>query len=180
VGRERCTIRRAGPEDAAALSGLARRTWSDAFGASVEPVDAAAELDATRSEAYVRRALGERTILVAEHGGALVGYEQVGDVDIPEVEAGPGDRALRRVYVETGWQGRGVGRSLVEAALEHPLLVTATRVFLQVWERNERAIRLYESFGFRTVGTTRFTIGSGAAAEDLVMVLEQPDTSRPR
>jgi ribosomal protein S18 acetylase RimI-like enzyme len=180
VAHDVWTIRLAGAGDAAALSGLARRTWWDAFGSSVESREAAVELEATRSEAYFRRAFTEQTILVAEHGGALIGYAQVGEVDILEVEAGPGDRALRRIYVETAWQGCGVGRSLLEAALRDRLLAAATRVFLQAWERNERAIRLYESVGFRTVGTTRFTIGSEAAAEDLVMVLERPGAGRPR
>ena len=57
----------------------------------------------------------------------------------------------------------------MEAALAHPQLATASRVFLQVWERNARAVQLYEDLGFRVVGTTTFTIGSGQTAEDLVM-----------
>jgi ribosomal protein S18 acetylase RimI-like enzyme len=39
-----------------------------------------------------------------------------------------------------------------------------------VWDKNERAVRLYESFGFQKVGTTTFTIGS-QVMEDLVMLL---------
>jgi ribosomal protein S18 acetylase RimI-like enzyme len=42
---------------------------------------------------------------------------------------------------------------------------------LQVWAENERVVRLYESVGFRAVGTTTFTIGS-EPMDDLVMVLE--------
>ena len=56
------------------------------------------------------------------------------------------------------------------AALRHPRLAGASRIYLTVWERNERAIRLYESVGFQIVGTTTFTIGAGEVAEDLVMV----------
>ena len=67
---------------------------------------------------------------------------------------------------------RGWGRKLVEAALAHPRLAHADRIYLQVWERNEPAIRLYESVGFDVVGTTSFTIG-GTAAEDLVMMLDR-------
>ena len=51
------------------------------------------------------------------------------------------------------------------------------RVFLQVWAENERAVRLYESFGFRKAGTTTFTIGA-EAMEDLVMVLDRSDAAR--
>ena len=58
----------------------------------------------------------------------------------------------------------------MDAALAHPRLVSAARIYLQVWHRNERAIRLYESLGFRVVGTTTFRIGVGELAEDLVML----------
>jgi ribosomal protein S18 acetylase RimI-like enzyme len=165
-------IRAAELADVPALSELARRTWSDAFGDGVGSQDEETELEEGRSEAYFAAALGTTTILVAEEDGALLGYVQFGDVTIPEVDAGPGDRALQRLYVETAVQGRGLGRSLLEAALSHQLLAQAKRVYLQVWERNERAVRLYESLGFRKAGTTTFTIGA-EVMEDLVMLLDK-------
>jgi diamine N-acetyltransferase len=155
--------------DLPALSVLAARTWADAFGHSVSPEEQAAELGQTRSEPYFRAAMEEDTILVAEIDGDLVGYVQFGDVDIPEVEIEPGDQELRRVYVETRLQGRGIGRALMQSALADPRLAHAPRVFLQVWERNTGAVALYESLGFHVVGRTRFTIGGGEVVEDLVM-----------
>ena len=62
------------------------------------------------------------------------------------------------------------GRTVMNAALAHLRLVSAARIYLQVWHRNERAIRLYESLGFGVVGTTTFRIGVGELAEDLVML----------
>ncbi len=165
-------IRLAELEDVPALSALAKRTWSDAFGDGVSREDEAAELEAGRSETYFANALDDKTILVAEANGVLLGYVQFGDVGIGEIEAQRGDRGLHRLYVETTMQGRGVGRMLTEAALGHPHLADASRIFLQVWEKNERAVRLYESFGFHRVGTTTFTVG-GEVMEDLVLVLER-------
>ena len=156
------SVRPATAGDAPALSALATRTWVDAFGASVSAEDAAAEVEATRSEAYFTAALEDRTILVAEVEGALAGYVELGDAEV------------NRLYVETRLQGRGIGRFLMEAALSHPRLAGARRVSLQVWEENVRALRLYESLGFRVVGTTAFTIGSGELVEDLVLALERP------
>lgn len=155
------------------LADLARRTWLDAFGDSVSADDAAAEAEDTRSEEYFRAALRTDTILVAEADGQLVGYVKFGEVEIPEVDAEPGDGGLHRVYVETAQHGRGIGRELMHAALSHPRLQAAPRVYLQVWEENRTAVGLYESLGFRTVGTTRVTIGTNEVGEDLVMVLER-------
>jgi ribosomal protein S18 acetylase RimI-like enzyme len=171
------TIRPAASSDLPALSELAKRTWSDAFGDGVGADDEAAELDEARSEAYFADALREKTILVAESDGALLGYVQFGDVEIPEIRAQPGDQALERVYVDTALQGRGLGQRLVQAALQHPRLAEAERIFLQVWDENERAVCLYESLGFRKVGTTTFTIGS-EVMEDLVMLLDRSDAAR--
>lgn len=155
------------------ISDLAGRTWADAFGDSVSPQDLKAELEMTRSIEYFRSALKRDTILVAEAGDTLVGYVQFGDVEIAEAEQRPGDQGLHRVYIETALHGNGIGRELMNAALNHPRLSQAQRVFLQVWEKNERAVGLYESFGFRAIGTTRFTIGAGEVAEDLLMVLDK-------
>jgi ribosomal protein S18 acetylase RimI-like enzyme len=156
------------------LSALAKRTWSDAFGASVNEATAFTEINEGRSEHYFRSALQENLILVAEMNGRLVGYAEIGEVRIPEAKAQPGDMSLHRLYVETALQGQGVGRQLMTFALEHPKLAEARRVFLQVWEENTRARSLYEGFGFRKVGTTTFTIGS-ETMEDLVMRLDRAD-----
>ena len=150
-------IRAAKPSDIPALSELAKRTWADAFGSSVSAEDAAAELEETRSEEYFEQALQTDTILVAELGSELRAYVQFGN------------GTLRRLYVDTELQGRGIGGELLEAALEHPRLADAEEIRLQVWEKNERALRLYERYGFRIVGTTRFTIGR-EVVEDLVLV----------
>jgi diamine N-acetyltransferase len=171
------TIRPAKLSDVPALSALAKRTWSDAFRDGISSDDEAAELEETRSETYFANALRQKTILVAEEDGALLGYVQFGGVAIPEAQAQPGDQGLQRLYVETALQGRGLGRRLMEAALQHPRLEEAKRIFVQVWDKNERAVRLYESFGFQKVGTTTFTIGS-EVMEDLVMLLDRSDAAR--
>jgi diamine N-acetyltransferase len=167
------TIREAREADLPLISELARRTWADSFGWSVGPEQEAAELEETRSEDSFRTALATDTILVAELDDALVGYTQLGDVAIPEVDVRPGDKSLRRLYVDTHLRGRGIGRELLSAALAHPRLAAAPRVFLTVWEQNVAALRLYESFGFQRVGTTRVVIGAEEVGEDLVLVLEK-------
>jgi diamine N-acetyltransferase len=61
-----------------------------------------------------------------------------------------------------------------DAALGHPQLAEAKRIFLQVWDQNERAVKLYERFGFQRVGTTTFKIGA-ETMEDLVMLLDKTE-----
>ena len=170
---ERVEIRPATPSDAPLLAALAERTWMDVVGDVIGYEDMAAHLADVRARAGAGMESGGETVLVAEADGAPVGYVAFGDVDIPGVDVRVGDQELRRLYVETSRQGQGIGRRLVTAALAHPRLAAATRIVLQVWEENGSAIRLYESFGFRRVGTTTFTMGRHVQAE-LVLMLE-PD-----
>jgi ribosomal protein S18 acetylase RimI-like enzyme len=176
VGQMKVTIRPAMSSDVAALSVLAKRSWADAFANGISSEDLAAELEDGRSEAYFADALArdDRMILIAETKGVLAGYAQFGDVEIPEVETRPGDQSIHRVYVDTELQGRGIGRRLSKAALEHPRLAHASRVFLQVWDENERAVGLYKSLGFKRIGTTQFTVGT-EVMEDDVYVLDKND-----
>ena len=166
------TIRPATSNDVPALADLAKRTWSDAFGSSVSPEDEAAELERKRSVTYFDDALQRDTILVAASDDALLGYVQFGDVNIPGVDVRPGDQELHRLYVESAMQGRGLGRRLMSAALEHPRLATAPRIYLTVWEQNVRALRLYATFGFRKAGMVSFAIGS-EVVEDLLLMLDR-------
>lgn len=167
-------IRRAHASDVEALADLASRTFGDEFGASLQPEELALELETRRSPAYFAEALKSATVLVAERNRALVGYVQFGRVDIPELSAAAGDRQLHRLYVDRAAQGRGLGRQLLAAALAHPDMASARRIFLTVWEENTRALRLYESVGFRRAGVTAYSIGDEPIGEDLVMCLSRP------
>lgn len=163
------TIRDLAHTDIPALAELAKRSYTDAFGSSLAISDLAHELEHRRSETYFHKAIVADTILVAEHDGTIAGYVQFGLVGIPEAGATAADRELRRLYIDTRLQGKGTGRKLLQAALEHPVMSQAERIFLHVWDNNPRAMALYESVGFRTVGRTDVAGHAKTAGEDLVM-----------
>lgn len=50
---------------------------------------------------------------------------------------------IEKLFVETAFQGKGIGSTLLNYAILH----TEAR-WLLVLEKNERAIRLYERYGF--------------------------------
>jgi diamine N-acetyltransferase len=167
-------IRAAETGDIAALAELARRTFSEAFGHSLSASDLAFHLQNNLSDAYFRAATSVDVFLVAEIDTSLIGYAQSGAVEIPAPDRSPGDQELRRLYVEPAFQGRGIGRQLLDAILAHPRLKAAANVFLDVWEQNDGARRLYERYGFAVVGAHTFAVASGAAStRDLIMVRRQ-------
>ena len=98
----------------------------------------------------------------AEHAlvlGAFDGGRTVGTVTLEledRVPGGhtrpplqPGQANVRMLGVHPGVQRRGIGRALMEAALEQARKAGKSRVTLETTEAMEAAGRLYRSMGFR-------------------------------
>lgn len=164
------TIALVKPDELDALSCLAARTYCDAFGYSLDAEQLNNEITNGRSVDYFRKAIEKgNCILVAKNECKIVGYVQFGNVEIPEVNTSKSDMELSRLYVDTQLQGRGIGKQLIHAALNDKAMKEAANIYLQVWEENHIAIKLYERFGFEKCGVTVFDLG-GTSAQDLIMV----------
>lgn len=61
-----------------------------------------------------------------------------------------GELHVLNVAVDPTAQGQGVGRGLMDAAMDRARRAEVTYATLEVRRTNRVAIRLYESFGFRT------------------------------
>jgi ribosomal protein S18 acetylase RimI-like enzyme len=66
------------------------------------------------------------------------------------VWTGTDDAHLEDLFVSEAARGSGLGRELVEAALERARERGAARILLDTSESNEAAVRLYASVGFRS------------------------------
>jgi len=100
------------------------------------------------SRRFVRLVDGEQPglHLVAEIDGTLVG-----DLGV-QLERGVAGFGM---MVADGWRGRGIGSSLLEAAVDWARGAGAHKVALQVWPHNLAARRLYSRFGFVEEGRRR-------------------------
>src|SRR5262249_43736665 len=84
-------------------------------------------------------------------------------------EPGLGDGVeIHHVYVLATHHGRGLGRLLVERALEAARDSGLAYVWLGVWERNTKAIDFYRRCGFEIFGEHTFHL-AGEAQRDLLM-----------
>lgn len=84
---------------------------------------------------------------VVEEAGDVVGHAVV-------TERSRGVLHLGMVLVPRA-RGRGGGRALIAAVLEHAELCGAHKLELEVWTDNARAIALYVSSGFEVEGIRR-------------------------
>jgi ribosomal protein S18 acetylase RimI-like enzyme len=75
----------------------------------------------------------------------------VGTLSLIDAEH-PGRYLIANVAVHPDLRRRGIGRALLQEALDHLERLHGREVMLQVENRNEGAIRLYEQHGFKALG----------------------------
>lgn len=137
-------VRRAVPEDAAAIGRIHVETWQAAY-AGLLPAEFLAGLDVRERAETWRGVLARRpgATHVAEAGGEVVGFADTGPA---RGEAGAGE--LYAIYVRPGDWGTGAGRALIEAAEAALREVGFAEAILWVLTGNERAERFYRLAGW--------------------------------
>ena len=104
--------------------------------------------------------LDTRHYLVALDGVEVVGYAGLCDY--------PDEAFVQTIGVAPAAQGTGLGTRLLTALLEEAERRKQHRVLLEVRADNDRAIALYERFGFRRTGV-RKSYYQPSGADALVM-----------
>jgi diamine N-acetyltransferase len=154
--------RKAGPDDAEALSYLGAATFLASFAFDHPGKPLIEHLKAEHSVEYYSAKLAnpDVDIVIGETPlGAPVGYVMMVPPEHPELQQA-GDIELKRIYLLGPWQGGGHGRALLDEALKIAQERRAKRVLLAVYESNARAIAFYERAGFVHVGETTFMVGA--------------------
>jgi len=84
------------------------------------------------------------TFLVAEYNGRVIGYVMA--YLRPDLEG-----HIMSIAVDERYRGNGIGSALLTEAIERLIKRGARYIGLEVRVSNEKAIRLYERFGFKKV-----------------------------
>ena len=151
----------AGITDADALSTAGERFFVQAYGKYSEPDDLVA---------HVTRYFGRGSI-AAELQNPQVTYTMALDDDViagfikirrgpapPEIPAS-GAIEVQQLYVGTDQQGKGVGRTLMDHAVDIARAEGSPGLWLSVWQDADWATGFYEACGFRKVGIADFWLG---------------------
>ncbi|MDP1736397.1 MAG: GNAT family N-acetyltransferase [Caulobacter sp.] len=154
-------IRRAGPDDAEALSRIGAETFVETFGHLYPPEDLSAFLDAAYGLEKTRRDLADpaKAAWLVEADSAVVGHALAGPCDLPHDEVTPAGGELKRLYVLKRLQGDGTGSRLLAETLAWLERDGPRRLWIGVWSENLGAQRLYERMGFEKVGEYEFLVG---------------------
>jgi GNAT superfamily N-acetyltransferase len=151
-------LRLAGATDAPCLSALATQVFFETYATSGIRLALAREAQAQFSVSAFHERLGQpdvRTVL-AELSGHLIAFAEVTvGARHPLVRRVPAAE-LDRLYVQSPFLRRGVGRQLLRRAESLAFAEGASTLWLTAWVGNERALAFYASQGYERLGSTEY------------------------
>ena len=164
------TIKRANEFDAEVLAQLGQSTFEATF---------AKDNSAEDIHKYVAETFGtekqrleiidpNRFIELAFVGTSPAGYVHLLDGASDPCVLQPKPIEILRLYVASGWHGKGVAQALMHRSLQIAKELKFQTIWLGVWEHNHRAQAFYRKFGFEKIGVHTFQLGSDNQI-DLIM-----------
>lgn len=165
-------IRLATAADLGDLLHLARTSFLQAFTAGNKPENVQAYLNEafTLDQFEIELTNSASTFFVAEHDGDLIGYTKVNQVPAQTDVHDPESLEISRLYVLEDFLGLGLGKRLLETAIDFAKQNQKKYLWLGVWEKNARAIRFYEKNGLRIFGSHPFPFGDEIQTDFLMRI----------
>ena len=164
------TLAEVQPSELEQLRQMAESTFISAFGHLNDPHD---------MTVYVAQAFNLRRIksefqnphsrfFFAKSNGKRVGYLKLNWGDAQSENELANAIEVERIYVLDTHRGNGIGKWLMQQAFEIACDIGHDHIWLGVWEKNQDAIRFYESQGFESFSTHSFFIGSDEQTDILM------------
>ena len=169
-------IRRAETSDHPVIEALARRIWHACF----RDMISAAQLEYMLTRRYRPEAMaaavaaGELTYELLRVDGEPLAFAAHGP------GPAPGEWKLQQLYVDPGWQSRGLGGRLLDHVETHARGLGRRHLVLTVNRGNTRAQAVYRKRGFQVREAAVFDIGNGFVMDDFVMVKDLAEATAAR
>ncbi len=95
--------------------------------------------------------------------------ENMNPDDAQSEEMGNESLEVERIYIKSSFQKHGLGKYLLNNAIEIAIAKNKKNIWLGVWEKNENAIAFYKKLGFVQAGSHSFYMGDDEQV-DLIMI----------
>ncbi len=175
---QKLTVRVPEEEDADALLRLMQILDGETKFLAREPGEFQFTLE--REQAFIRSKQGSETgqFLIAEVEGAIVGSCNVERVSRQKRYL---HRAAMAVALEKAYWGMGIGSVLMRECIRWCRDAGLEQLELEVVTANERAIALYQRFGFEITGTKKHALkyGDGTYGDEYILCLFLRDGEKP-
>lgn len=139
------TIRECTIDDIIALQEISIRTYNDTFVNSTTAANMEAYLEKAFNHVALQKELSNShsTIYFLLFDGKVAGYFKLNEYQAQTDIHDPKSMELERIYLLSEFQGKGLGQSLINKAIEVARLREKTYIWLGVWEKNSKAKKIW-------------------------------------
>lgn len=164
-------IKKININDAEALHHLSRETFYETFKDDNSKEDMENFLDEAYNIPKLSRELSHphSSFYFVYDEDELAGYIKLNVKDAQQEDLGEDALEIERLYLLPTHQGKGLGKQLMEFAIDKAKKAGKKKVWLGVWEHNTHAKSLYAKFGFEKFGEHVFQVGSDKQIDELLM-----------
>ena len=154
-------IRKCTPDDLGNLQEISLETFNDTF---------KHQNTQENMKAYLERAFNLKQLekevdnpfsefFFVYFNSEIAGYLKVNTGDAQTEEMGNESLEIERIYIKSKFQKHGLGKYLLNKAMEIAKERKKKNIWLGVWEKNENAIAFYKKMGFAQTGAHSFYMG---------------------
>ncbi|WP_248930619.1 GNAT family N-acetyltransferase [Paenibacillus hamazuiensis] len=148
-------------EDLQILQELSIETFNDTFKDQNSPENMKAYLERAFNSEQLEKELanGSSEFFFILFNEELAGYLKVNMNDAQSEKMGDESLEIERIYIRSHFQRKGLGKYLINKAMEIAKSQNKKMIWLGVWEKNENAIDFYKKMGFVQTGAHSFYMG---------------------
>lgn len=156
------SVRLATKQDAKLIADISQLTFKETFGAANTERDMEIFLTEqfTKGKLMMEVGAGNNIFMLAYLGDKIAGYLKLRTGFEPPLLRRQKAMEIARLYAMPDMIGKGVGALLMRQAIETAKQQGYKRLWLGVWEKNQRAIDFYTRWGFHKFGETDFLLGT--------------------
>ncbi|AND38296.1 GNAT family N-acetyltransferase [Cytobacillus oceanisediminis] len=156
INMKKCTL-----EDLSRLQEISYETFNETFKEQNSPENMEAYLEKAFNLKQLETELSQRSsqFYFVEIDGETAGYLKVNTDEAQTEEMGDEALEIERIYIRSPFQKQGLGKYLYNKALEVAMEQNKKKIWLGVWEKNEKAIAFYKKMGFVQTGAHSFYMG---------------------
>ena len=156
ISIKKCTL-----EDLHSLQKISYETFNETFKNQNSPENMNAYLEKAFNLEQVEKELSNRSsqFFFVFYNQELAGYLKVNTNEAQSEKMGDQSLEVERIYIKNTYQKQGLGKYLLNKAIEIAQEQNKENIWLGVWEKNENAIAFYKKMGFDQIGAHSFYMG---------------------
>jgi len=153
---EKCTV-----EDLDVLVDISRDTFVEAFEKDNDPEDFWNYInDAFNENIIIEQLLNVNSEFYFVYlKNVLVAYFKLNKREAQTEQFAKKSIELERIYVLRDFQSQGIGKRILLKIIDIAILSKSTFIWLGVWQKNVKAVKFYETYGFKKFGSHPYFIG---------------------